>query len=180
MILNLFNQLGLMGVPLAICSIVTLAIILERLIFFIKNTFSKDKQYEKLKNDIQNYKNNTKNLRDEVISFSLCELKVPYYKGINALKIIGAIAPIMGLLGTVLGIISSFKVIASYTVAISPSMVADGLWEAMLTTAFGLFISLIALLMAYFFKYLSDNIFNKFQFKLNKISIQYSLETDKA
>ena len=77
-----------------------------------------------------------------MVNVMLSELQKPYYSGIQELRIIGAISPVLGLLGTIFGIISAFQIISLQAGPISPSMIAQGLWEAMLTTAAGLCIAL--------------------------------------
>ena len=53
-------------------------------------------------------------------------------------------APMLGILGTVIGIIRSFGLLGTEVVT-DPSLVADGIAQALFTTAFGLVISLVAL-----------------------------------
>ena len=55
---------------------------------------------------------------------------------------IGTIAPMLGLFGTVLGMIKSFSVVASDIVASRPIMLAEGVSEALVTTAAGLCIGI--------------------------------------
>jgi biopolymer transport protein ExbB len=69
---------------------------------------------------------------------------------ISYLADIGSIAPMLGLFGTVLGMIKSFSVVASDIVASRPMMLADGVAEALVTTAAGLFIG-IPVMAAYAF-----------------------------
>lgn len=54
-------------------------------------------------------------------------------------------APMLGILGTVLGIISSFEILGGDPSATDPSQVSLGIAEALITTATGLIIALIAL-----------------------------------
>jgi biopolymer transport protein ExbB len=61
---------------------------------------------------------------------------------IHALATIGNIAPILGLLGTVLGMIKAFMVIEQMGGKVNAAMLAGGIWEAMLTTAAGLAVAL--------------------------------------
>ena len=171
-----FEKLGLMAWPLTLCLIVAIAVILERLVFFAKAAIKQNADYEKLAQYLSENKNQAKNIRDELISISLSEIQGYYYRGLKTLRIIGSIAPMIGLLGTILGIISAFKVIAGSTSAVAPNMIADGLWQAMLTTAFGLFIALPALLVAHFFKYLGDKKLGNLCLKLNKLSISFELK----
>lgn len=68
-------------------------------------------------------------------------------KNINMLGTIGAIAPLLGLLGTVLGIISSFLAVTDGAMQ-DPAMLASGVSQALITTAGGMFVAIPAL-MAY-------------------------------
>ncbi len=66
------------------------------------------------------------------------------------LPILGTIAhmtPLLGLLGTVLGLVRCFQVIqekATTTYPVNPGDLAGGIWEALLTTVFGLFVAIPA------------------------------------
>ncbi len=68
-------------------------------------------------------------------------------KNINMLGTIGAIAPLLGLLGTVLGIIVSFLAVTDGSMK-DPTMLAGGVSQALITTAGGMFVAIPAL-MAY-------------------------------
>ena len=65
---------------------------------------------------------------------------------------IGTIAPMLGLFGTVLGMIKSFSVVASDIVASRPIMLAEGVSEALVTTAAGLLIGIPAMAAYAFFR----------------------------
>lgn len=71
---------------------------------------------------------------------------------ISYLADVGAIAPMLGLFGTVLGMIKSFSVVASDIVASRPMMLAGGVAEALVTTAAGLFIGIPAMAAYAFFR----------------------------
>jgi biopolymer transport protein ExbB len=71
---------------------------------------------------------------------------------ISYLADIGAIAPMLGLLGTVLGMIQSFSVVANDMAATRPMMLADGVAEALVTTAAGLVIGIPAMAAYAFFR----------------------------
>ncbi len=60
----------------------------------------------------------------------------------QALATIGNIAPMLGLLGTVMGLIKAFMVIQEMGGKVNAAVLAGGIWEAMLTTAFGLAVAL--------------------------------------
>ena len=69
---------------------------------------------------------------------------------ISYLADIGSIAPMLGLLGTVLGMITSFTVVANDVVSSRPMLLAGGVAEALITTAAGLLIG-IPLMASYAF-----------------------------
>jgi biopolymer transport protein ExbB len=64
------------------------------------------------------------------------------------LGIIANTAPLLGLLGTVIGIVEAFDVVARQGALGDPSALADGIAKALLTTVFGLIVA-IPTLMAY-------------------------------
>ena len=65
---------------------------------------------------------------------------------------IAVISPMVGLLGTVLGMIQAFNVIAFQTGAVKPILLAGGISKAMVTTATGLIIAIPAMIFYSFFK----------------------------
>lgn len=60
---------------------------------------------------------------------------------IQAVNVIGNISPLLGLLGTVSGIINSFNVLGEFGAVSDPSVLAKGISEALLTTAAGILIA---------------------------------------
>lgn len=64
---------------------------------------------------------------------------------LSYVALIGTIAPMMGLMGTVQGMISSFDVIATSAVAPKPSQLADGISTALVTTLIGLMLAVPAM-----------------------------------
>ncbi len=61
---------------------------------------------------------------------------------IRLLPLIVQLAPLLGLLGTVTGMIQAFQVIERVGGKVNAMALAGGIWEAMLTTAFGLFVAI--------------------------------------
>jgi biopolymer transport protein ExbB len=57
-------------------------------------------------------------------------------------------APMLGLLGTVIGMIDAFSVLARTQGAVDPSELAGGIWTALTTTAVGLSVALVAYFLA--------------------------------
>jgi biopolymer transport protein ExbB len=61
------------------------------------------------------------------------------------LFLIGSISPLLGLLGTVAGMIKAFQAIENLGGKVDASVLAGGIWEAMLTTALGLGVAIPAM-----------------------------------
>lgn len=62
--------------------------------------------------------------------------------GLGSLTLIAIIAPLLGLTGTVTGMIKAFQVIATMGTNVDPTKLAAGIWEALITTAAGLFVGI--------------------------------------
>ena len=67
------------------------------------------------------------------------------------LEIIAQVSPLIGLLGTVIGMIDSFNELELGGSLVDPSILAGGIWTALLTTAMGLIVAIPALISHYFF-----------------------------
>lgn len=71
--------------------------------------------------------------------------------GFRFLDSVAQLAPLMGLFGTVLGMIEAFKKLQSAGDAVDPSLLAGGIWVALLTTAVGLAVAMpVSLILAWF------------------------------
>ncbi len=67
---------------------------------------------------------------------------------IRLLELVAMIAPLLGLLGTVLGMIQSFQELELAQGAANASVLAGGIWQALLTTAAGLVVAIPAAIAA--------------------------------
>ncbi|MDR2078107.1 MAG: MotA/TolQ/ExbB proton channel family protein [Treponema sp.] len=65
--------------------------------------------------------------------------------GFNFLTALGSLSPLTGFLGTVSGMIGAFKSIAEAT-EVNAQLVANGIYEALITTVFGLIIAIVAMI----------------------------------
>lgn len=65
-------------------------------------------------------------------------------KRTDVLASIAGIAPMLGFLGTVTGMIKAFQQIQNLQGNVNPSVLAGGIWEALITTAAGLIVGIIA------------------------------------
>ncbi len=156
---------------LFVTSVIALALIIERAVYFLKNRFDyfkfvreieallRDGDKKKLeriaysKNTpvhrvlrvaVDNLDRNEEELR-ELLSSQVQEEVARSKKFLGGLATIVAIAPLLGLYGTVVGLITAFHNIA-VTGSGGPEVVGGGIAEALLTTQFGLLIAIPALI----------------------------------
>ncbi len=87
-------------------------------------------------------------------------------KGLGLLATISGVAPLLGFLGTVTGMIQAFMRIQDLQGSANPSDLAGGIWEALMTTAFGLAVGIVAYA---FYNYLVSGI-KKIVFDMEIIS----------
>lgn len=156
---------GMMMWPLALVSIAVAAIIIERLLFYSSLKFP-GKQLpqfinQAIKGDLTglvNYLDGQPPLRqlahqirsaspsrEIALTIEGENIVMRMEKFLPTLSILGKLAPLMGLLGTVLGMISTFSEIASNTAGVNMNQLAGGIWQALITTAAGLAIAIPAL-----------------------------------
>jgi len=170
--LELFLKGGFLMYPIALCSIVALGIFFER-IFFLrrKRVIPRDFLIEvedlivrrKLPEAVTRCKQDNSSIanivrvaienygkRREVIKERIEEVgrreAASLESYINVIGSIAGISPLLGLLGTVSGMIKSFNIISMQGVA-DPGSLAGGISEALLTTAAGLVVAIPALVM---------------------------------
>jgi len=164
--------------PLLFFSIISFACIIERFIFWkrvilsnrnnlnlIAEKFSnlENLQQSKNKNDLYNpYKklllkvkefnlNNQKNL-SIALAISLQSIQYEFDKFNNFFSTTIAISPLLGLLGTVFGLINSFSFIDIGNIGVNAKEVTGGISEALISTAAGLIIAIFTLIFSNYFK----------------------------
>lgn len=86
---------------------------------------------------------------------------------LDVLAVIGKVTPLLGLLGTVVGMIKAFMIIQESGGQVNASLLAGGIWEAMLTTALGL---AVALPVTVGHSYLSGRL-EKYELRLRSVAI---------
>ncbi|MFH1217194.1 MAG: MotA/TolQ/ExbB proton channel family protein [Pseudomonadota bacterium] len=74
---------------------------------------------------------------------------------LGTLATLGNIAPLLGLLGTVFGMIKAFMAVQQLGGRVNASVLAGGIWEALLTTAYGL---VVAIPIVFFHNYLENRL----------------------
>ena len=171
-VMDLLFKGGFMIIPILLLFIITIYIFIERILVINKESKSpKNFTNEIIKrvnnNDINGAKlicNDTNNPIARMILKGLNKIenslknietsienvgKIEIYnleKNLNLLATISGAAPMLGFLGTVIGMIRAFISIAQEEGAVSPKLLSSGIYEAMISTAAGLFVGIIAYL----------------------------------
>lgn len=78
--------------------------------------------------------------------------------GLRPLELIATIAPLVGLLGTVLGMIAAFQALQDSGNQADPAVLAGGIWEALLTTAAGMAVAIPASMALSWFESVADRV----------------------
>jgi biopolymer transport protein ExbB len=159
---------GVLVGPILLCSVLALAILLERLIRFSRirirgfgvvrkmaQHVREGEQHKALAVARESHSpmgrilgqaievlDQDRETLETVIVHSTDEEVRELSRYLQALATIGNIAPLLGLLGTVLGMIKAFMVIQQMGGKVNAAVLAGGIWEAMLTTALGLAVAL--------------------------------------
>lgn len=166
-IVDLFVSGGPVMIPIILCSVFALAILIERIRFYKRNSGNSMAFMKKIKSNIvsQQYIEAMQACRDEntplsnVIAAGIDNLNLDkedlldvmrqeamvqvkkYDKHLAKLSTISTISPLLGLTGTVTGMIAAFKVISSAGIG-DPTALAGGISEALYTTAAGLMVGI--------------------------------------
>lgn len=76
----------------------------------------------------------------------------PYESGLRTVSVLANTAPLLGLLGTIVGMINAFQVIEAAGGKVNATALAGGIWEAMLTTGVGLAVAVPLLILLHFWE----------------------------
>lgn len=167
------QQLGPLFYPLMACSLIASLIVLERLFILASYTLSRRLIRAGLM-VLAHHEGDGKATCDEVLSLWLQRQQRALASGIRLLHIVAMIAPLLGLLGTVLGLIDVFDRLALHAGPIEPSLLADGLGLAMKTTAMGLIIAIPAMMAAYLYQLWIDKLIHGCEHELNLRALRCS------
>lgn len=181
---SMIGKGGFIMIPILVCSIIALAIVIERLYFIrttqenSKNTldlFKKSLMGNGLSEEWSGQKNSEDSLK-RMIGEGLRMKNLPKWqmeetlsevgqeeinkqnKYIRGLEVIASITPLMGLLGTVIGMVQAFNKVAEHKGIVDPSLLAGGIWEALLTTAAGLSVAIPTMVMLHYFTRRTENV----------------------
>jgi biopolymer transport protein ExbB len=163
---------GPLMIPLVICSVIAIYIFVERLLTVNRANVSSDSFMSKIKElvvrgDINGAKilcaqydtpvarmiekgvsrigSPLKNIEASIENVGKIEV-FRLEKNLSVLATIAGAAPMIGFLGTVIGMVSAFIAIAQEEGSVSPKLLADGIYTAMVTTVAGLIVGIIAYL----------------------------------
>ncbi|WLE96178.1 MAG: MotA/TolQ/ExbB proton channel family protein [Candidatus Electrothrix communis] len=177
---ELIHNGGLVMWPLIACSIIVLTIIIERTLFWVsmvrqRNRALRDEMLTIAEAmDWEKIEEKTKGSDDAVVrvlKIGVLHRDYDMSKAMEAeaqhllkkmsqfmivLDTMITVAPLLGILGTVIGIISSFKMLGSSGMA-DPKLVTGGIAQALITTATGLTISIFTVFPYNYFKSRIDN-----------------------
>lgn len=155
--------------PLLLCSLVSLTVIIERAIFWVREEKNRDRT---LLNELMSLvekgqfdeaKKRTLKARDYVIRVIVCGVVHRNFSLRDALQMSAdeeiarmrrylpildtmiTLSPLLGILGTVTGIIYSFNMLGTVG-AEHPQLITVGIAQALITTAFGLTIAILSLI----------------------------------
>jgi len=165
-----FGKSGTLGWAIFICSLVSGAIIIERLWTYYRAAEDGDGWFDELLEKVGAGKRDGDSLSDvshpsaRVLSAMLDKLgsmggfsrgaleKTANHHGrrevreleryLGALSTIANVAPLLGLAGTVLGMVKAFQKIEALEGKVNAAVLAGGIWEALLTTLFGLAVAI--------------------------------------
>jgi biopolymer transport protein ExbB len=164
---HIFNKGGPVMYPLLVCSILALSVVIERAIFWIRLGIQSqpalvDEILELARQgDWESIKNKTVNTRDYIIKILVSGILHKEFSMIKAMEAAAAdqiknmrrfmgvldtmitVAPLLGIFGTVLGIISSFEILGAAGIE-HPQEVTSGIAQALITTAAGLGIAILS------------------------------------
>jgi biopolymer transport protein ExbB len=177
-VLEMMTRGGVMMIPLFLTSIIGLAVFIERALFLRRSRIIKPEiiwmiqninqadDVEKMLNQLgnrqgpfiniirvglENFKKPREEIKELIIDQGRQEART-LEKGLVILETIAGIAPLMGLLGTVLGMIKVFQVISVQGLGQTQSL-SGGISEALITTVFGLSIAIPALVAYNYFNH---------------------------
>jgi biopolymer transport protein ExbB len=156
-LLERFNQGGLVGYTVSVLAVIGLIIGLQRLLSLWLTTARVNRQIKNKTIDTSNPLGRVLQAYEEnpAVDLNTLELKlddavlkeVPKLdRGLNTLKVLAAVAPLMGLLGTVIGMILTFQAITLWGTG-DPKLMAGGISQALMTTVQGLVAAIPLLLL---------------------------------
>jgi biopolymer transport protein ExbB len=133
-ILTYIDRGGIIVYILIFLNIIGFSIMFWKLFILV---LSKSKKQSIIKNIIQNFDITDQSIISNQINIAIKELEV----GLNTIKIIALISPLLGLLGTVVGVLNTFDSITNHGLQ-DPTIFSGGISVALITTVAGLIVAI--------------------------------------
>lgn len=137
-LMDYINRGGIIVYILIGLNIIGFSIMLWKFIVITGAKFSKEKTTQQILNNINNTSNK---YEDKTFQNALDKYINSLENGLNTVKIIASIAPLLGLLGTVIGVLNSFDSISKAGLG-DPAIFSTGISIALITTVAGLIVSI--------------------------------------
>jgi biopolymer transport protein ExbB len=96
-------------------------------------------------------------VREEVLRFG-GDILESLRNGFRILEVIASLAPLLGLLGTVIGMVEAFKALEAAGSQVNPAILSGGIWQALLTTAVGLTVAIPVVAILNWLEHLVDSL----------------------
>lgn len=166
-LLEFIQKGGTINWVLAGTGILMMIISIERFIYFFQTRsdrkailsegrLSPVSQSGRMKELHRSSGNLSKKVRQDLFSRHSALILEEMERGLWIISFITAVAPSLGLLGTVSGLIKAFRQMAEAGAQVQIQSLSSGIWEAMLTTACGLLVAIPALFFSRFFRKIVD------------------------
>ncbi len=196
-LLELFHKGGLLMYPITMCSIVGLAFVFERCASLRRRALLPRALFDKVEDLVNRgapdearkacherpgplsrllgsvllVANGSRTEMEDSLENEGARVLWELRRNGKVLAVVASVAPLLGLLGTVWGMIKAFSTFAFYSKmhGVPPTeMLAKGIYEALITTAAGLDVAIPALLFFYYFKGKADQLVHE----MEEISLQ--------
>lgn len=195
---------GLVLIPLGLCSIVALALIVEKFITVSQMRVPSREAQQEIRRlarigaptkalaelarsrpfyadalaMLETYAGLRAPLREEAVALALQTQGRALARRLTGLTTIAGLAPLLGLLGTVIGLMVAFRALQESSGPVEPAIVASGLWQAMITTVVGLSIAVPCLVTQAWFRSLIHHKLADAAALMSEVSLSISISNE--
>ena len=193
--LELFRKGGPIMWPILILSVITMGTVIERAFFIVRELKRRDRktvhhifecvQRGKFDEAIQaghaskdkvarvlteGLENRDSSLDDALLEAASRELD-QYNRGLVVLDTAVTLGPLLGLLGTVVGMIRAFGVVGGGDLADKQAVITGGIAESLLAVSFGLVVAIVAILPLNYFSSALEQVRRQIEGSMNQLTI---------
>ncbi len=200
--IEILDKGGWVMYAILLFSIFALAVIIERSIFYYLTRYNYLDFLNKIKNYIKNKNINDAIEYAEGVDNHISRMTIQYLKNkdykkkymdeilyqsgseelkllenrLPVLSVVAHLTPLMGLLGTILGMILCFQKIQAQGGMADVAILAGGIWKALLTTAFGLVVAIPVTAIHHFFENIVNNRNDQLEHLVTELNIIFDKE----